>query len=1170
MLWEVVCLKRSSSLLCALFALTLSAFAQNISSSVRANIADGSGAAIVGAECVLVNQATTASLTVASSGDGGCIFPNVLPGTYSFKVKATGFKSIESKDIVVTSGQIRSLGQLTLAVGEVRETVSVTAEVAQIQLASAEKSGTIDNTQLQNIAVKGRDFFALLNTVPGVVDNFSQARETSSPDAIRGTFINGQRENQKNLAIDGITDLDSGSNSSVHFQPNMDAISEIKILTSNYQAEFGRNGGGVITVITKGGGRDFHGTGSWFYRHESLNANSFFNNRNKVGKNPYRYRINNYSVSGPVYIPGKFNTNKDKLFFFWSQEYVGMRKDYGERFSNMPTELERAGDFSQSFDGSGKLIQINDPLTGKQFPDNKIPTSRFNSMGAKILNFLPKPNWVDPNPKEFYNRNYRAQYSGNYPKRQDMIRVDSNITPTLQVYYRFIKDKDEQTSPWGLWVNGNLNYDLTPTIFGQPGKGHNFHMTKMFSPTLINEFIFGKSRNNLYFYPKDEAKMDRALIGNPAQWYPDAKTGVTYRDKVNYIPNLQFGGNPNPADVRFGNIPYENYNNIWSFVDNVSKVSGSHNFKAGVYIERTQKYQVGGGNYRGAFNFGRTSNNPLDANHGYANALLGVFNTYSEANARVNGDWWFWNVEWFVQDNWRVSRKLTLDLGMRFYHLPPQLDKNKTIASFNPALYDRTKAPALYLPALDAAGKRAARDPRTGELVPAQFAGLFVPNSGTMALGSFIGGVNGAPDGLYTVPFLSYGPRVGFAYDVFGNGKTAIRGGFGMFQDRMQGNPTMDTNGNPPVAYSPTLSYGTLDTYASSPGALGPSNINMLLGEQKLSTTMNFSFGIQQQIASWAFDVSYVGGLSRHLMASKNINAIPMYARFVSPVGNIPGNPQNADPTNTKNPLADNFLRPYSGWGDINYRSNGYSSNYNSLQIGASRRYTNGLMVGASYTFSKTLGVADGDTSGVSPYFSPRQRNYGPLGFDRPHILTFNYVYDVPKVGSRMNFKPAKYVLDNWMLSGMTTMQSGSPFLPGFGQVNTEEWTGSTEGARVDVVGNPNLPKGERTFDRWFNTAAFAMPAKGTFGNAGVNIMRNPGVNEWNLAVSKRIPLGGEERWLQFRTELFNAWNHTQYSGMGTGTSFDNATGVNKSTTFGVINAARPPRIIELSLKLYF
>ena len=681
------------------------ALGQTISSSVKGAVVDPAGAVVPNAKCTLTNQATGAALTATSGADGAFVFPNVLAGTYTVTVEATGFKTLQTKNIVVSASETRALGRLVLELGEVRQTVSVAAEGAVVQLASSEKAGLITGQQIQDIAVKGRDFFTLLSLVPGVVDNLSQRRETTTPDSIRGTFINGARENQKNLTIDGITDLDTGSNSTVHFQPNMDAIAEIKIMTSNYQAEFGRNSGGVITVVTKSGSRDFHGTAYDFYRHESLNANTFFNNRTATPKAPYRYRISGFSVGGPVYIPKKFNTDKDKFFFFFSQEYVGMKKDYGTQFRNMPTDLERSGDFSKSFASDGSLIKVNDPLTGQQFPGNVIPPGRINKLGQAILNFFPKPNYVEADPRQVYNRNYKVAYSGAYPKREDMIRIDANLKPSFQVFWRYVRDKDEQDVPYGMWVVSH-NFLLTPNRFGQPGKGQAVHMTNILSPTLVNEFRFGKSRNNLYFDPIDKTAVDRSKMGNPAEWFKDTKPAV------NYIPNVSFGGQPsNTPTANPANVPYQNWNDIYSFVDNIGKVWRTHNFKAGVYIERTGKFQVGGGNYRGAFSFSRDTNNPFESGHSFANALLGNITSYSEATARVDGDWWFWNLEWYVQDNWKVSRRLTLDLGLRFYHLPPMEDLNRTLSTFDPQLYSLAKAPALYVPARDATGRRVAQDP---------------------------------------------------------------------------------------------------------------------------------------------------------------------------------------------------------------------------------------------------------------------------------------------------------------------------------------------------------------------------------------------------------------------------------------------------------------------------
>ena len=371
------------------------ASAQNVSSSVLTTIIDPSGAPIPGAECTLINQSTGVAAAVKADGQGGCVFNIVQNGTYTLGVKVTGFKNALLKDIAVSAGEVRTLGQLKLEVGALTDSVLVTAEISKIQLATGEKSGLITSNQMQNLAVKGRDMFAFLMTIPGVVDNGSQARETGGPDSIRGTFINGARENQKNFAVDGITALDTGSNSTVQFEPNMDAIAEVKVLTSNYAAEYGRNAGGVITLITKGGSKDFHASAYDYYRHESLNANSFFNNRTGTAKVPYRYRITGYNVAGPITIPKLFNTNRDKLFFFWSQEYVGQRKDYGTRFVTVPTELERNGDFSQTKTGAGAVIPIYDPATNgtQTFAGNIIPKSRFSTMGLAMLNFFPKPNY---------------------------------------------------------------------------------------------------------------------------------------------------------------------------------------------------------------------------------------------------------------------------------------------------------------------------------------------------------------------------------------------------------------------------------------------------------------------------------------------------------------------------------------------------------------------------------------------------------------------------------------------------------------------------------------------------------------------------------------------------------------------------------------------------------
>jgi len=1141
----------------SIVALTVcSAWAQNVSSSVKGFVLDSSSAAIPRAACVLTNQATGQAVNATSWDDGSFTFLNVLAGKYTLVLKADGFKALTVRDIVVTANETRTLGNLSLDIGEVRDSISVTAETAAVavQLASAERSGLVSAEQLNNIAIKGRDFFALLSTIPGVVDTYSTPRETTSTNAIAGTFINGGRYNQKNYTIDGVISMNIGANGSIPTEPNMDAISEVKILTSNYQAEYGRHGGGIITVITKSGSQAFHGSGYWNYRHEGLNANSFFNNRTGTSKVPYRYRINGYSIGGPVYIPHKFNTDKSKLFFFFSQEYTGSRLDLGSNFVNTPSELERRGDFSRSFDVSGRLITVNDPLTAKPFPDNIIPVSRLNKMGQSILNFFPLPNYTDPDPRNLYRYNYRSTYSGGNPRRNDVLRFDASLTPTLTMYYRLIQNKDEKQLPWGNWKIGN-NFVLSPILDQYPGKGHTVHVTKTFSPTLVNEAMFGYSHALMTSDFMNKELVARSRMGNVPQWFPDSNV-------PDYAPNVGFGGQPSSTiNLSLGVSPYRYSDPVWVVSDNLAKVWNTHTFKVGFHIEHAViDSQDERGLNRGSFDFSRDVNSPFDSNHSFANALLGNFRSYTETTSLPLKYLSLWNYEWYAQDNWRVTKRLTLDIGIRFYHFPPMADQLHHTAHFNPALYDPKKTPALYMPALDPTGKRVAMDPLTKTLAPAALIGKFVPGSGDFANGSAVDGVN-YPAGLYTRPWLAVGPRLGIAYDLFGNGRTALRGGFGMFTDTSQQNPIEGSTGNPPVAYAPVLFYGNLDTFTAGGGVIGPSSADQPpTVKSKLPGMMQFNMAVQHQVWGAVIDVGYVGVLSRHLLLRRSINPIPMYSRF---------DPKNADPTRPGSPLPDLFFRTYVGYDRIRAFEFMGTSNYNALQISANRRLSQRLQFGVAYTRGKTLGTGGDDFDTISPYFAPRQRNYGPLAFDRPNVFVVNYMYSLPRLGSRTKFAPARWVLDDWQVTGITSFVSGAPFVPGFSTVDGQDITGSEEGARINVIGNPRLSKGERTYYRNFNTAAFARPVLRDFGNAGMGILYGPGVNNWDIAISKRIPLRGEERFLQFRTELFNAWNHTQFSGLYTTARFD-ASGNQVDPNFGAYSSARTPRIIQFSLRLAF
>ena len=483
--------------------------AQIVSSSIVGTLTDPGNAVVPGVEVVLTNLGTGVVNKTNSNSVGLFRFPTVLTGRYSITVHATGFKGYSQTEIVISASETRDLGTITLQLGSLAEQVTVTAEAAALQTASSEQSSLVSGTQLSSIALRARDFFGMMSLLPGVVD--TRTREaTSASGGMGGLSYSGSSYLMSNYQVDGITANDTGSNNDIHFNGNVDAIAEIRVLTSNYQAEYGRKSGATISVITKGGDRDLHGSAYWSHRHEEFNANSFFNNRSSLLKSPYRFNVPGYSVGGPISLGG-FNRTKDKLFFFFAQEYTRQRINLTTQYRIMPTAVERAGDFSQSVDTSGKQIKITDWTTGGQFPNNKIPASMIDPTGQAIVNFLPAPNYVEADPSLVYQRNYVAAASGIYPRRNDTLRIDANPSPRLRVYWRLINEPETMEAPWGGWGSGSNNF-MPPTWYrrGRPGRGQAVNATYSFSSTLVNEFVFGKSYSHIYYGLVDEAPLSRS------------------------------------------------------------------------------------------------------------------------------------------------------------------------------------------------------------------------------------------------------------------------------------------------------------------------------------------------------------------------------------------------------------------------------------------------------------------------------------------------------------------------------------------------------------------------------------------------------------------------------------------------------------------------------------
>jgi hypothetical protein len=1129
-------------------------------------VRDTSGAVVPGATVHLVQVNTHLERTVKTDQAGDFVAVGMEPGEYTLRISANGFKTLERTGIVVPLGLRVPVPNLVLDVGGISETVSVTAEGgAIVQTQSAERAGLVTSTDLQQLQILGRNPPSLVQLVPGVVlqSDPSQLARSINYVALGGRY----RENSFEVNGVPINDIDDGLD--IKLGVSMDAVQEMRVLTTNYQAEYGRALGANVELITKSGTTDFHGLGSYFKRHEEFNANNFFNNLNGVPKPVYRYNTWTYAIGGPVYIPRHFNSSKSKLFFFWSQEFWPLSQAQTGSVT-VPTDLERAGNFSQSFNQSRQLYIVKDPTTGAPFPGNTIPTNRLDANGLAMLKFFPEPNFNNLAVSGgAYNYVFTTPLDS--PTQTHTLKLDYNLNQQNFVTFSFNLYPEKNSGSIGV-PGTSPNWPNIERTFEAHNKSLALRYTHLFSPSIVSESHIGFFSNpETIVSPQDSvAANQRSTVGfNVSQFSPVSNS-------LNLMPNANFGGIPNAATLVYqpssGANPFvaDGYHTI-NVKQNVSIIRGPHTIKVGFSYEHHNRNSWLGGQQYGQYDFTPTSANPLDTGYAYSNVALGVFNSYTETTGNPYALVRERRLEGYVQDNWRLSKHFTLDFGLRLSYLPAIFAANNYMAAFLPSLYDPTQKVRLIQPALNAQGQRVGVDPGTGILYPAVNIGNIAPNSGNPANGSVTpAGAASLPRGIQQDRGVQWGPRFGFAYDPTGDGKTAIRSGIGFFYSPPTLGPWENLFALPPIAYTPTVYYGTFSNLLSSVG-LSPINSTYSIDQSgKVPTAMNFSFSVQRDMGfGTVLDVAYVGALGRHLYWNRNYNSIPYGADYVA---------ANSDPTRPGNPLPPAFLYQFTGYSNITALEPASSSNYHSLQVSGNRRFARGLQFGFAWTWSKAMEFAGNTLSKtiggtlpvngtVSYLLPPHVRNYGLSAFDRTHVVKINYLYDFPNMNG--GSKAVRSIVNNWELSGITTFQSGAPTGVNLTTTTGLDVSGSpTDPARPDLVANAVLPKDQRTFNEYFNTAAFALPALGTPGNAATTEFRGPGINNWDLSLFKNFPIKDRAKF-QFRAEAYNTFNHTQFNTVNNTAQFTPA-GVEANSNLGKITSARNPRIMQFALRFLF
>jgi hypothetical protein len=1132
-----------------MLCLPLLAMAQN--ASIVGTVTDPSGAAVPNVRITVTNIETGLTHTVVSNDSGQYAIPELKIGHYDAKAEASGFKVAEQKGLVLQVGD-RDRVDFQMQLGGAQETITVEANAIRVQTDSGEQSNVITGQQISQIAVSGRSMYQLAALTPGASSQIGgggmSAGVVNTPvggDA--SVEFNGMRQNHNIYLLDGGEDDDRGGAGGMSIAPSSDAIAEFRALTSNYSADYGLSSGGTMTMVLKSGSSTLHASAWEFNRNDAFDARNFFNPApQKVAE--LRLNVFGFNVGGPVTLGKLYNRDRKRTFFFYNMEWRRLIQG-GLTNQPVPAVSEYGGDFGATPINVPTAAQVSAGVLAKNCPDGVLP--------AGIVQGSPFPNntipscMIDPNSTALLtagifpaanatqaNGNPTFIGGNNSPTnlKEEVVRIDHNFTSKFSVFGHFIAEQVSQGFGISQWSNANV-----PTVgdtFGNPSYSAVVHATYSINPNLLNETAFNYNGNRINIVPF--AGSGLASLAIPAGYDATNSRLFTGPNNSDRIPNIDLGGT-NGTKFEISSWPWHNKADDYQLRDDLSWTKGAHQFRFGASWALYKKIQDLFGQTQGAFNFDGTF-----TGNDFADFLLGNAKSYNELAVQDQG---FWNnVSWgaYAQDNWRVNRKLTLNLGVRWDGVPHTYEANNRMGNFYPNLYNPANA-ALVLPD----GTISPSSPGLGTSPNPILAGIPLYLNG---IG--IPGQNGVPKGLVNNHWANFGPRFGFAYDLTGAGKTVVRGGFGIMYERIQGNDMYNAGPNTPFSLNVNNNSVTFEnpSILLATGATVTQPINaatvtgLAINEYKQPASYQYSIGVQRQLnAKSVLSISYVGNQNRYQNDYRETN-LPDEGYLPALIG---GAQYNTAPG-----------LPYLGFHSINLSTNEANSHYNGLQIDLNSQVGRDLALRAYYTLSRTIdpttaGNGGGDLGNISnPYLGWKYDN-GPGGYDRTHNAAVNFIYDIPLLRHSSN-KFMKSTLGSWEVSGIVTISSGLPLNP--------QLTGGQSGNglpnatnRPDQIGHVSYP---HTVGEWFDTAAFVDPAVGAFGNAGHNSLRGPGRDNWNLSLFKSFVLN-ETRGsrLELRVESFNTWNHTE---------FDQVSNALGSSNFGQVTSAFDPRVFQLGAKLYF